>query len=171
MLLLIDQLMSINIIHNDLFSGKEQAVILTVDGQSAGMEGNLARMFARRYPECWEEISEQINYPIPLGQARRYLLDSELTEYENCPYRCVIIASTLHHLEVLSKAYKTQIIHQALISALSLSTQSMISELATTIMSGGWRLPEQQALQAMTQAYQQFSQANKNLPNLNIYQQ
>ncbi len=48
--------MSIQLIHHSIFTGQEKAVLLTVDGAANGMEGNIARTFARLYPECWEEL-------------------------------------------------------------------------------------------------------------------
>lgn len=62
--------MNVQLINNNIFTGNEQALILTVDGAATGMEGNIARAFSRHYPECWEELSLDIDYPIPLGQSR-----------------------------------------------------------------------------------------------------
>lgn len=161
--------MNIQFIHNNIFSGKEQAVILTVDGLAQGMEGNIARSFARRYPECWEELSLDIQYPIALGQSRLYTIDEGLAEDENCPYRYVLLASTLHHLETLDNQQKVQVISQALTSALSLASSKGITQMATAVLSGGWRLPEMDALTAMVTAYEQLRQVNQQIPTLNIY--
>lgn len=161
--------MNIKLINSNIFSGKEQAIILTVDGLAQGMEGNIARAFARLYPECWEELSFDIQYPIPLGQSRLYEIDEGLAEDENCPYRYVLLASTLHHLETLDNQQKTQVISQALTSSLSLAAQKSIKQLATAALSGGWRLSEMDALHAMVNAYQQLSEVNQQIPTLNIY--
>lgn len=161
--------MNIQFINNNIFSGKEQAIILTIDGLAQGMEGNIARAFARLYPECWEELNFDIEYPIPLGQSRLYEIDKDLAEDENSPYRYVLLASTLHHLETLDNQQKIQVISQALTSALSLATQKSIKQLATAVLSGGWRLPEMDALHAMVKAYQQLRGVNQHIPTLNIY--
>lgn len=161
--------MNIKLINQNLFTGNEQALILTVDGAATGMEGNIARAFARLYPECWEELSLDIDYPIPLGQSRLYEIDEGVAEEENCPYRYVLVASTLHHLETLDNNQKNRIIQTALISALSLTMQKGIKQLATAILSGGWRLPEAEALQAMITTYEQLKQINPQIPMLNIY--
>ncbi len=161
--------MSIKLIHQPIFSGQEKAVLLTVDGAASGMEGNIARAFARRYPECWEELSVDIKYPIPLGQSRCYEIDEGLAEDEHCPYRYAVIASTLHHLDNFDTEQKCQVISRALTSALSLMAQKGTGQLATTVMRGGWRLSEMDALNAMVAAYQVFSHINPHLPTLNIY--
>ncbi len=161
--------MTIELIHNNVFAGKEQAILLTVDGLASGMEGNIARAFERKYPECWEELNLDIQYPIPLGQSRLYEIDDGLAEDENCPYRYAVIASTLHHLENLNNQERQQIISRALKSALSLTAQKGIGTLATTILTGGWRLPETDALITMLKTYQDFRQINPQLPKLNIY--
>lgn len=159
--------MNIQLINNNIFTGNEQALILTVDGAATGMEGNIARAFSRHYPECWEELSLDIDYPIPLGQSRLYEIDEGGAEDESCPYRYVLIASTLHHLDTLDNEQKTQIISRALTSALSLASHKGVKQLATAVLSGG--LPETEALQAMIQAYEQLKQVNLQIPMLNVY--
>ncbi len=161
--------MPIKLIHNSVFTGQEKAVLLTIDGAAGGMEGNIARAFARLYPECWEELVLDIAYPIPQGQSRCYEIDEGLAEEENCPYGYVLIASTLHHLDNLDTEQKCQVISRALTSALSLTAQKGIGQLATTVMMGGWRLSEMDALNTMVAAYQAFSHINPHLPTLNIY--
>ncbi len=161
--------MPIQLINHSVFTGQEKAVLLTVDGAASGIEGNIARAFARLYPECWEELSLDIEYPIPLGQSRCYEIDEDLAEDENCPYHYAVIASTLHHLDNLDTEQKCQIISRALTSALSLTAQKGIGQLATTVLAGGWRLSEIDALNTMVAAYQAFSHINPHLPTLNIY--
>ena len=62
--------MSITIHHADIFKNQEEGILLTVDGAAKGMEGNIARRFGREYQEIWDEINEDIDYPIPLGRAQ-----------------------------------------------------------------------------------------------------
>ncbi len=162
--------MDIRLINDSIFSGNEKAIILTIDGLAQGMEGNVARAFARSYPECWEKLALDIQYPIPLGQCRLYEIDRDIAEEEHCPYHYVIVASTLHHVEVFDENQKIQVINQALISALSLASQkSDIVDIATVILSGGWRLSEETAFTAMTKAYNQLKHVNHQIPKLNIY--
>ena len=78
--------MSIEIKKGNLFESKSDAIILTVDGARRGMEGNIARAFGRKYPDIWEELEYEIEYPISLGSSKIYQTDPEL-ECNDCGWR------------------------------------------------------------------------------------
>ncbi|MES9831906.1 MAG: hypothetical protein ABW139_06645 [Candidatus Thiodiazotropha sp. DIVDIV] len=48
--------MSIELIHGNLLQGSDDAIILANNGAAKGLEGNIARRFAQKYPDAWEEI-------------------------------------------------------------------------------------------------------------------
>lgn len=121
------------------------AVFLTIDGASPKLLGNLAHQFIRRFPEvdlpgC---IEEQIEFPLPLGTARRLALA------DGSPYRCAVLLTTLHHVQVLGPGGKLSVIRSAFSRALEESRHAGVVHAVTTVLSGGWRLPVDAAFRAM----------------------
>ena len=106
--------MPIQIIQGNVLEAAGDALLLTIDGSRRGLEGNIARAFARRWPDDFAEIEEQIPYPLPLGRTIATLPDRD------CPFKGIYIASTLHHIDVLSDTQKARIITSALSEAVSL---------------------------------------------------
>lgn len=157
--------MPFQIIHGNLLDSRDDAIILTVDGAAKGMEGNLARAFERKYADTWEEIQQDITYPVPLGQV------VPLNTYEDpeCPHRLVLIASTLHHLDVLRDAEKIRVIEAALLRALSLTAQKRYGSVATAVMTGGWRLPLCAAFESMLGVYGRFRSISPTSLLLKVY--
>lgn len=138
--------MSTEIIHGDVLSAKADALILTIDGTRKGLEGNLARAFARRWPDAFLDVEDEIRYPVPLGR-------TVATHPENeCGFPLVLVASTLHHLDVLSDTQKLGVIRAAFLDALALATRHRVARLAATVMTGGWRLEIEAALGCMLDA-------------------
>ena len=76
--------MKLKIINESLFDHSSDAIILTIDGASKGMGGKVARMFEAIYPETWQFIESQVDYPlspgicvavpIPIGNPFKYIL-------------------------------------------------------------------------------------------------
>ena len=119
-----------------------EALLLTIDGARRGLEGNISRAFARRWPEDLAEIEDQIRYPVPLGRTVPTRPDLD------CPFKTVYVASTLHHLEVLTDAQKAGIVASALGEAVQMAMRHRMRTLASAVMTGGWRLPFDAALGA-----------------------
>ena len=126
-----------------MLDARADALLLTIDGARRGMEGNIARSFARRWPDAFEQIEKGIRYPVPLGRTVAAHPDTE------CPFRTVLVASTLHHLDFLPDTQKSSIISTALSEAVNLAVRNRCRTLATAVMMGGWRLPFDAALRAM----------------------
>lgn len=146
--------MPIELIRGDVLSAKADALILTIDGARKGLEGNLARAFARRWPDAFMDIEDQIRYPVPLGR-------TVATQPENeCGFRLVLVASTLHHIEVLSDAQKLGVIRTATLEALALAQRHQVARLAAIVMTGGWRLEFHAALSAMLDALRAMAVEN-----------
>lgn len=157
--------MSIQVLHKNILESKDDAIVLTVDGVARGMEGNITRAFEQQYPEVWEEIEYDIPYPIPLGTVVMLDVHKDLL----CAYKSVIIASTLHHIDVLSDIQKTRVISSALGHAVALSAQRGYRSIAATILAGGWRLNNLIAFTAMLNQYSRISAINPAAPMLKIY--
>lgn len=143
--------MAIRILKGNALDAQADALILTIDGARRGMEGNIARAFARRWPETFEEIDEQIRYPVPLGRTVATHPESD------CPFRTILFASTLHHLDVLPDMQKSAIISSALSEAVTLTLKHRCRSVATAVMSGGWRLPFEVALSAMLKTLEPYA--------------
>ncbi len=59
--------MPICLVYGDVFDAVADGLLLTIDGAKKGMEGNVARAYARRWPDAFEEIEYEIPYPLPLA--------------------------------------------------------------------------------------------------------
>jgi len=154
--------MSLRIFNGNVLDAKADAIILTVDGSAKGMEGNIARAFARRWPESWSELEDEIPYPLPLGEVFDYAPSSE------CAFRLILIASTLHHKDAFTGAFKKGVVKTALENAISLASGYGIKTIATALMSGGWRLSRSSAFMAMVEGYAAILQKGKDT-SIDIY--
>jgi O-acetyl-ADP-ribose deacetylase (regulator of RNase III) len=131
------------LIHGDILDATADGLILTIDGAHKGMEGNLARAYARRWPDAYEEVAYEIPYPLALGRTIAAFPDAEN------PFRLVLVASTLHHADILDEGQKAAVVSNALREAIALAQRHRVQRLATAVMSGGWRLPFISALNVM----------------------
>jgi O-acetyl-ADP-ribose deacetylase (regulator of RNase III) len=156
--------MPISIVNIDILDSNSDAIILTADGAKKGMEGNIARAFAKKYPNAWELLGYEVIYPIPLGVTKIYSIEDD----DDSIFRFCIIASTLHHLEVLEKSDKLNIINSALRYALTQASNKHLKSICTTILKGGWRLEAEEAFVQMVLTYKSFASAHLSLPNLEI---
>lgn len=107
------------------------------------MEGAVARAFKQRWPEVFDDLESQIPHPVPLGHTVPTVPGSDF------PFSLVLFAATLNHVEVLSDQQKLQVLNGALRLACRLANERRCRSLATTVMSGGWRLPFRSAASAM----------------------
>ena len=147
----------------DVLDAKTEAILLTVDGTArnksdpvrpvrGGKEilgGNISNQFAKRWPEDWEDMQFDISFPIPIGRSIGIPWDGD------CPWRLIVLASTLHHVGERTEAEKLAIIRSALIEALVIAVRHDAKSLATAALTGGWRLPLADAVDAMFVAYRQ----------------
>jgi hypothetical protein len=151
----------------DVLDAQTDALLLTVDGVArnkpdparpirGGKEilgGNLANQFARRWPEDWEDMQREITFPVPIGRSVGIPWDGD------CPWRLIVLASTLHHVGERTNAEKIAIIRGAWTEALAIAVRHNTYSLATTALKGGWRLPLADAVDAMFSTYRQASPA------------
>ena len=140
--------MTLEIITGDVLDVAADGLLLTIDGVKPGMEGNIARQFERRWPDDWKDLQRTVRYPVPLGRTVAVPWDSD------CPWRLVLFASTLHHVDVLDGRQKRRVIQSSLSEALQLCDRYRARSLATAVLQGGWRLSAEEALLAMQTAYQ-----------------
>jgi hypothetical protein len=127
----------------NVLDAEADALLLTIDGQARGLRGNLAHAFQRRWPEAYDEFESQLRFPVPLGTAVRIDGDTD------SPWRTILFASTLHHVETLDGAGKLAIIQRALGSALQIAVRTGLRTVATAPMKGGWRLTTPEAYRTM----------------------
>lgn len=153
----------------DVLEARADALLLAVDGMArnkpdparpirGGREilgGNIASQFARRWPEDWEGMQPGIPFPIPIGRSVGIPWEGD------CPWRLIVLASTLHHVGERSDAEKLAIIRSALTEALAITARHNARSLATAALKGGWRLPLADAVHAMFTAYRQAVHAAK----------
>lgn len=147
----------LRVVQGNVLDAKADALIITIDGAKKGMEGNIARAFARRWPEIWNEIEEEIPYPLPLGDVFEYEPAAE------SPFRLILIAATLNHRDSLTESEKKGIVRTAFDNAITAAAGYGIKSIATAIMTGGWRLSQQSAFLAMTEGREMASQAGRDI--------
>lgn len=131
------------IVNANLLDVPSDALLLTIDGAKAGMEGNIARQFAKRWPEDWADMVRTIRYPIPIGRTVAVPWEGD------APWKLFLFASTLHHVDALDDREKAVIVSRAFVEALQLCVKHRVSSLSTPVLQGGWRLSQEQALVAM----------------------
>ena len=68
------------------------------------MEGNIAHAFARKWPDVWREIEDEIPYPLGMGEVFDYKSSSEGS------FRLILIASTLTHKDTAAEPVKRSIV-------------------------------------------------------------
>jgi hypothetical protein len=136
---------TIEIEFDDVLDARADAVVLTIDGARRGLEGNIARAFARRWPDAWTEIEDSVRYPLALGNA------VAVNPEEECGFAVVLVASTLHHVDILDTGQKTRLIRAALSRVIQLARLRRVRKLAMAPFTGGWRLELHEALHAMFQ--------------------
>lgn len=141
-----------HLVLGDVLAAEADALILTIDGAMRGMEGNIARAFARRWPEDWEAVEESVAYPLRVGDAVAVKLDDT-----DCPFRLILVAATLHHLETLDDGEKCAVVRQAFRRCLELAVRCRAVRVATAVMTGGWRLTPEAAFAAMVAAWRGFA--------------
>lgn len=149
--------MSIQVVSGNVLDCTSDALIITIDGARRGTEGNLARQFERRWPDDWADMQRIVPYPIPLGHTVLINWDGD------SPWSWYLIASTLHHLHVLSDADKVSIVKRAFLDALNHCHRLKLRSVATAVMRGGWRLSSQEAFHAMLAAWHASSARHSGL--------
>ena len=125
-----------------------EALLLTIDGQHRSLRGNAAHQFIRRWgEESYEDFERGLTFPIALGGVVRVDADTD------APWRTILFASTLHHLDTLDEAGKIGVLQRGLAKALAACELGGIRTLATAPLKGGWRLEAIAAYAAMMPVY------------------
>lgn len=125
-----------------------EALLLTIDGQHRRLRGNVAHQFIRRWgEESYEDFERGCTFPIALGGVVR--VDAET----DAPWRTILFASTLHHLDTLDEAGKIGVLQRGLAKALAACELGGIRTLASAPLKGGWRLEAAAAYTAMMPVY------------------
>lgn len=157
--------MSIKVIKGNLLEANSESIILTIDGSAEGMEGNIARLFDKKWSEAWEDIEDNMVYPIGLGSTILIELDKEIV----CNFKYALVASTLHHKETLQKEEMCRVVSKAFSNAINLASRAKIPSLATAVMTGGWRLPTSEAFKCMLDSYKSIQLSLSYILVIKIY--
>lgn len=139
--------MPFEVVAGDVLESRGGALVLPVDGVQRGLEGNLARAFAARWPEEWEAIARQVRYPIPLGRIAGFETLGE------CPWPVVVLASTQHHVGVIDDGEKRRIAISAFLLAIDEARRLGAKDVCLAPLSGGWRLDPAAAVEAMERSW------------------
>ena len=137
----------LRIIQGNILGSDAGAIVLTMDGAHQGLEGNIARAFAQRWPEAFAVVEAHVPYPLPLGKGFAVHLEEE------CPFGWVIVASTLHHVDSLDDEAKVAVVRRAMINVLTCAALQRMTSVAAAVMTGGWRLSLSDAVAAMLDGY------------------
>jgi O-acetyl-ADP-ribose deacetylase (regulator of RNase III) len=147
----------ISVIQGNVLDAKADSLVITIDGAKKGLEGNVARAFARRWQDAFWDIEEQIRYPLPLGR-------TVATHPENeSGFPLVLVAATLHHIDVLTDSQKVGVIRSALTEAIGLARRNHANTVAMTAMTGGWRLDESIVLGCMFDVLRPLAQPDQSM--------
>ncbi len=138
----------------DALSAEADVLVAAIDGtikprveQLDRVLGNIGRAFTKRFPSAdfVTELEAQLDLPLALGRAA-------LVEVSACPFRAVVLVSSLHHVEHLDGTAKRALVRTCMTSALTLATKSGFQKISTAILQGGWRLPPDAAFAPMIDA-------------------
>ena len=155
--------MSLEILQGNLIEASTDAILLTIDGTNKGnYGGSVTRGFARKWPEVWEEIEDDLPFPLPLG--RIFTMEPST----DCDFDLVIVASTLHHQDTLSESAKKGVVRTAMHEAIRTTSSHKLNSIATSVMTGGWRLSQEEAFLAMSEGYESAIQTGIHI-KLGIY--
>ena len=156
--------MSILLTNKNILESDAKAIVLTIDGYKEGMEGNIARAFALKYPNVYDEVEAELIYPISIGTISHIKVDKSL----ECNFSDIIFASTLDHKDILSDLQRCQSVSNAFSEVISLISKRNISSVTTAVMTGGWRLPFDIAFRHMIEGYQKTKYNLKRIPVIEI---
>ena len=88
----------IEFVAGDVLNAGSDALVLTIDGARAGVERNVARQFAKRWPDDFRDMAKSLRYPIPVARTVE-------VEWEGgAPWKLFLFASTLHHVDIRERS-------------------------------------------------------------------
>jgi len=130
------------------------AIIVTVDGTSARTMGNVANRLMMRMGNGWDEIEEQLEFPIPLGQVRVAIVTKEANEDADEPvkFKYVFFLSVLDHQNEVSPDQRPEVVRRALVHVLKEAARMGLKTVASPLLKCGWRVSESMAHQIMKSA-------------------
>jgi hypothetical protein len=142
--------MELIIKQGNILNAHAEGLIITLDGNARGLEGNLARQFKARFPEQWGDIENELNFPIPLGRS----------DYAEAPqpfsFKFIFAVSILDHLNLIGWDKMPSIIRNALYEVCAKAQKLKINTIASLPLTGGFRLSASKALQVMVEVLDEF---------------
>lgn len=126
----------------NVLDANAEAIIVNVDGAHERMLGNIAHQLKGRIDdEAWEDLMDQVNFPIPLGRC----VSAEL-EDDNVSFKHVIFASCLGHRNLYGGSNHMRYMHSALMDARMCALTIGVKSVAMAMATGGWRIGSRDAV-------------------------
>jgi len=130
----------IRLVLGDVLTAKTDALLVAMDGDAEGMEGNIGRQLQRKIgEEAWEDLMAQLIFPMGAGTA-------QIAEFEGVAevqFKFAVFAAAFLHAtnEGASSTLKASL-DQSLKRARGAGARSI----ATAVLTGGWRVNKERAI-------------------------
>lgn len=130
------------------------AIIVTVDGSSVDSMGSIASQLRRRMGDAWDDIEDQLEFPIPLGNIQIATITETINEDAQEPvnFKHVFFLSVLDHLQEVQASQRPEIVRKGLVRALEVAAQLGLKTVASPLLRCGWRVTEDMAHKIMRSA-------------------
>ncbi len=149
--------MKLKINNESLFDHTSDAIILTIDGAAKGMAGKAARTFGELYPEIWQFIESQVQYPVTAGSCVSTLIPGGI------PFKVVFLAATLTHLPDMQNASQKSLSLRAFNMAVRDATVLGLKTIRCSLPGGGWRVDPLNAFMILSQILEKTYSSTKGM--------
>ena len=120
--------------NESLFDHTSDAVILPIDGASKGMAGKACRTFEELYPEAWQFIESNVQYPVTAGKSVSISIPGRI------PFKVVFLVATLTHLPEMQNTSQKSLSLRAFNMAIRDATVLGLKTIRCSLPIGGWRV-------------------------------
>ena len=149
--------MKLKISNESLFDRTSDAIILTIDGASKGMAGKAARTFGELYPEIWQFIESQVQYPVTAGSSVSISIPGGI------PFKVVFLAATLTHLPDMQNTSQKSLSLRAFNMAIRDATVLGLKTIRCSLPIGGWRVDPLNAFMILSQILEKTYSTTKDM--------
>ena len=149
--------MKLKINNESLFDRTSDSLILTIDGASKGMAGKAARTFGELYPEIWQFIESQVQYPVTAGNSVSISIPGGI------PFKVVFLASTLTHLPDMQNTSQKSLSLRAFNMAIRDAIVLGLKTIRCSLPIGGWRVDPLNAFMILSQILEKTYSSKKGM--------
>jgi len=149
--------MKLKISNESLFDRTSDAIILTIEGVAKGLAGKAARMFGELYPEIWQFVESQVEYPVKAGSCVSISIPS------GTPFKVVFLAATLTHLPDILNASQKALALRAFNLAIRDATVLGLKTIRCSLPIGGWRIDPLNAFMILSQILEKNYSSTKGM--------